>query len=145
MFAAMDPYDLRVLKQDDPAVPLIKIVFALADSLSQRCPPQSNKELSCHYLRDLVCWAFSRFLGPIILKRRGFGIHCSKLPTVGKNYTRRPQRLQQLYDKLQLQVQREMLVIIPVGQDGGHSHLDQSVIRRRHDGELVIISCLFFV
>ena len=29
-FAAMEPYDLSVLEEDDPAVPLIKIVFALA-------------------------------------------------------------------------------------------------------------------
>ena len=39
-------------------------------------------------------------------------------PTVGKNCTKQPQRLQQLYNNLQLQVQREMPVATPVGQDG---------------------------
>jgi hypothetical protein len=58
-----------VLEEDDPADPLIKIVFALAArTASQCCPPRSNKGLSCRGLRDLVCRAF---IGPIIPQETG--------------------------------------------------------------------------
>jgi hypothetical protein len=73
VFAAMDPYDLEVLEEGDPAVPLIKIVFALAAKLPslnvvRRAPTKDYPAV----VYEIWCAGLSPdILGPIIPQETG--------------------------------------------------------------------------
>jgi hypothetical protein len=73
VFAAMDPYDLEVLEEGDPAVPLIKIVFALAARIPslnvvRRAPTKDYPAV----VYEIWCAGLSPdILGPIIPQETG--------------------------------------------------------------------------